>query len=294
MNQALFLAAEKAYSKMSQNSPELRFSSFRARKRLGYEIKKVFGGGRSGGISVKTFWGVSLRAPSSEAASLYYYGALGQEERGTIAYFIRTLGPGDIFYDIGAPCGFYGLLAQQLIHGGEIHIFEASPAIFSYLEKNFPKDSKNIFLNNYAVSEKNGTTTFYDGTAVSQGGSSTLVPEVAQGIAGHIAVEVPSITLERYAERHAAPTVIKMDTEGSEEYIIRGASGMLKSYKPSIIMEVWHGSASRFSRRAVGTLLELGYAPHRILDTGYAERIDHIDFDHETSDGSNYLFRHVS
>lgn len=47
-----------------------------------------------------------------------------------------------------------------------------------------------------------------------------------------------TIKLDDYAEKHANPSVIKIDVEGGEYEVLQGATRILKSQQPTLLIEI--------------------------------------------------------
>jgi hypothetical protein len=66
--------------------------------------------------------------------------------------------------------------------------------------------------------------------------------------------EVTSVSLDDFARDHPAPRVVKIDVEGAELRVLRGAERLLREHRPILVCEL-HG---RENREQVRGLLE-GY-----------------------------------
>jgi FkbM family methyltransferase len=56
-------------------------------------------------------------------------------------------------------------------------------------------------------------------------------------------LSIPAITLDGFAEEHRAPNVIKIDVEGAEGDVLKGAEAVFREAKPILICEVHHADA---------------------------------------------------
>ncbi len=198
-------------------------------------------------------------------------------------FFIKNLKKNDIFYDIGANYGFYSCLAAEFCK--EVHSFEPVPEIFNYLKKN-TEEYPNIFLNNLAISDKNGIVDIYLDKKTS--GSSTINKNVLDknGFTLGNKEKIQTITLDEYVKNHSYPTVIKMDIEGSEKMAIEGGENFLKNESPIIAMEVWSKEAKgEISMEAVEKLRNLGYKSYFINLDGSLKEIQ------GELTGDNYIFK---
>jgi hypothetical protein len=73
--------------------------------------------------------------------------------------------------------------------------------------------------------------------SVSRVNVETLNPEVR--VAPAREVMVPSVTLDAFCrERRIAPDVIKIDVEGAELRVLRGARAILTTHRPRVLCEV--------------------------------------------------------
>jgi FkbM family methyltransferase len=131
-----------------------------------------------------------------------------------------------VFIDVGANIGWYTLLATSIIGpGGTAIAFEPEPVSLSLLKKSIKRNEfKNINLFNQCVSSDNDKKTLWIATG-NCGGHSIMRPSV-----GSSSISVPSITLDFALENLKIKNVdiLKIDAEGAEPEIIKGAHKCLK------------------------------------------------------------------
>lgn len=226
---------------------------------------------RPGVVSVPLFWGGSMRLPYTDDAdfvTFYLAGAPGGPEYKLVRWLIRTLKPGDSFYDAGANYGFYTALAGEFVGAkGEIHAFEPLPEIHAWLERNSPGPIATIV--DAALWDRSGTATLHrhrlgDAFGTLEAGVAELDPTRGPGKA-----EVRCTTIDEYAKTHRPPTVIKIDVEGGEKRLIAGGLETFRGARPAVAMEVWAGiGGERFSLPACRALLDLGYMAHDLSEDG--------------------------
>jgi len=155
---------------------------------------------------------------------IYYYGAY---EVGTLAVMKQCLRPGDTFVDIGSNIGFMSLYASRLVgKTGSVYSLEPSPSTFLLLEDNIGLNrSTNIKAINVAVGSKRGTARLYEDNQSS--GDSTLVePRVDQR--NGTAVSVEALDDIATGSKVPSPRMIKIDVEGWELEVLRGAQNLLR------------------------------------------------------------------
>lgn len=127
--------------------------------------------------------------------------------------------PGGVALDVGANAGAYALLFGQWMRpGGRVFAFEPSPAAFDGL-------SRHVALNGLAdvVTPVRAAASDHGGTAALIGaghhGTSRLA---APGERGTETVE--TVTIDSFCATHRInPTLIKIDVEGFELEVLRGA-----------------------------------------------------------------------
>ncbi len=228
---------------------------------------------------VPTFWGGKLLTPATEGASLFYYGLLSSEEERTTLFLIKNLRDDDVFFDIGGHYGFFTILAGQIVRRGEIHVFEPSPNNAFFLSRSVARAGTQVFLNTVALGAEEGNVDFYDGYAEGRGGSSSMIKEVSEKITPSAKkIVVPCMTLDTYIRTHRTPRIIKVDVEGAESDIVKGAGKLLSKKGILLIIEIWRESALRaYSERTVRELQKIGYLPFGIRKDGSLETLSPED-----------------
>lgn len=134
-----------------------------------------------------------------------------------------------IFFDVGANIGDYTRLLHNRFPNALIHSFEPHPGTYSNLCKLELEDTK---FHNVAVGDYNGTTALYD-CADCNGSSLASVYKnvISEFYKENIKTEEVQIrTLDAIAcnENIELIDYLKIDTEGSELAVLKGASTLLK------------------------------------------------------------------
>ena len=188
---------------------------------------------------IKTFWDRDMMVylADGDATSLYFFGILYGDEFNITKFLIKNLNFNDVFYDIGANYGFYTLLAQEFIKEGEIHSFEPNPKIFKLLKENSNLGKfKNTYINELALSDQNGEAEFYDLLdSRRHSGAGSLIKY--ERFKKYRVIKVKTIKLDDYVLNHKPPTIMKIDVEGAEPFVLKGGLNLIKNYTPLIIME---------------------------------------------------------
>ena len=136
----------------------------------------------------------------------------------------ESLRPGDTFLDIGSWIGPYAVLASKLVtESGKVYACEPDPIARELLLKNVAENGcTNVTVLGNAVSDRDGPILLTKGQELGDSNTSIATSSSAETF------QVEGISLKTLCLKHAIkPDVIKMDAEGAEEKIIRGAGRAL-------------------------------------------------------------------
>jgi FkbM family methyltransferase len=152
----------------------------------------------------------------------------------------KCIKEGDVFVDIGANAGFISLLASTKVGSkGKVIAFEPNPVVSYYthftLANNAPYH--NYILLQQALSEEFGLASF------SISSQDSILMERAslvfkEGVTKD--VDVLCSTLDAVLPMVLKPTMLKIDVEGAELQVLKGAIKTLEKHKPDISLEL-HG-----------------------------------------------------
>lgn len=177
-----------------------------------------------------------------------------QEEFFIINNYIK---PGWNVIDVGANLGFYSLLLLDLVGAdGQIFSFEPSKYIFEKLKKNIDANkAQNIHLFNYGCGDREFKSVLYVDKEYS--GMTSMNKEELKKIAEE---EVSIVTIDGiFCEKNIKIDFIKIDTEGYEYSVLRGAYKLINKYKPIILVELGGGKFLNNSKETINLLANLGY-----------------------------------
>lgn len=170
------------------------------------------------------------------------------------------------FLDVGANLGNHSNFFQQLGLSGMA--FEPSPRNFRLLELNAAKFQSF----NLALGSETGQATFLEYSDSS--GNGHLKRAMTLSSEPDSRYEVPIRPLDSFELQGLSdPVLMKIDVEGSEMEVIRGARGFLSSRSPVIWIEVHEEETLRsaginYSRREITSeLVNLGYTHVRELNS---------------------------
>jgi len=136
------------------------------------------------------------------------------------------VGRDDVFVDGGAYDGDSIDLLIDTVGGRIRHVyaFEPDPMSFSTLERNYGRRSW-IDLHSAGLWDKAGELPFENG--------GSEMSRVADSSSHRISV----VALDDIVE---APTLIKLDVEGSEPEALRGANRVIERYRPRLALSIYH------------------------------------------------------
>jgi FkbM family methyltransferase len=176
--------------------------------------------------------------------ALARYGEWAENEISFVRQFIQ---PGSVVLDIGAYVGTHTLaFARAVGAGGLVIAFEAQPETFDLLKRNVSANHlENVRLENMAVGDGAGVATIplIDASRPESFGSMSLRGRMRPGTG---TAEAAPTTAEGEGQvRHAsidslgldACAVMKIDAEGMEHEIIRGAAETIRRLRPIIYAE---------------------------------------------------------
>jgi FkbM family methyltransferase len=163
---------------------------------------------------------------------------------------------GDVCFDCGGWHGFFsGVMA--LAGASRVFVFEPLPANVAQLRKMIALNpGLPISLIEAAVTEQSGTLEFVIMPESSMGKLTTS--SFQQKHHGGQTIRVRAVTLDALlaAGEVQPPAVMKIDVEGAELMLLRGARNLLAAHKPKLFMEIHSGELARDCR---GFLTQLGY-----------------------------------
>jgi FkbM family methyltransferase len=179
--------------------------------------------------------GTSYRIVSDDAYPDFYRRGFEPE----LVALIKSLAtPSDVALDVGANVGLTALLLSTLAR--DVLAFEPSPATFAFLEQNIARAGKTnirpirVGLGETAASEN--LMTFPSNRAGS------YITDRAEPLGGHVLERVAIETLDSHTAGLSQPCrlFIKMDVEGFEGHVLRGARATLHRFRPTAVIEMNH------------------------------------------------------
>lgn len=180
-----------------------------------------------------------------------------------------------VMLDVGAHIGYFTLKAGAIVgKEGKVIAFEPNPKTLKNLRSNIAASgATNIIVQPIACTDYEQIITLHDSTAGGNSGLSSFLPTTGQESYSEV---LPSYSVRGRpiddVVRELGLTrvdVVKVDVEGAETMVIRGARETLKLFHPVVVMEM---SDSRLRdmgsslEELAALMMELGYTDHRVID----------------------------
>lgn len=222
-------------------------------------------------LSTALSYGIRMNLDLSEflQAHLYLYGSY---ELPSVRFIRRVVKPGDVVVDVGAQIGYITLAMATLAPGKvTVHAFEPEPLNIQRLRNNIALNpGVDVRIVEKAVSDSNGAIRLYLSKDHNAGTHSTI--SGGTNVSDDY-VEIPAVTLDTYVrdQNIAALRLMKIDVEGGEYEVIKGAHETLTSLRPIVLMELSDAlqESRGFSTVEFKKLMkQFGYSAYTIADDG--------------------------
>ena len=224
-------------------------------------------------------------------ASMLFWKGLDGWEPTTIRTFLRLVAPGTTVVDVGANSGLFSLLAARRDPFVRVHALEPVARVFSVLEANVALNAlDNVTCHRLACSDRSGPSTLHVPAGEPVPVMASLLSGWADTAATGEPVECTTIDELVDAERMDTVDVVKIDAEGSEDAVLRGAHATLRGHRPFVLAEVL--GRSGLGASVTAALAEHDYRFFRLGSAGVrpcAEIAGGTDDD----ENHNYLFAHA-
>jgi len=175
--------------------------------------------------------GIKIKVRLDWATDITYW-TNTYESHKELKVFLNHLQDGMTVLDIGANVGFYALhFARKVGPQGKVYAFEPIPEYFNRLKEHIVlNNATNIVPVPVALLDQKGVAKM----SIASGDSSLFHHESDQF------VDVPLTTLDNFVAENQIDRVdaIKLDVEGAELHVIRGADQTIRKFKPIMMVEI--------------------------------------------------------
>ena len=188
------------------------------------------GGGR---ILVSTLWGQRLFASAADLSLMPQLVANGAYDVALVNFLLRNLRPGGAAFDVGANIGLFTILMGLIVgETGSVVAYEAAPGNAQLLRDNVAMSYQNdwVTIRDCAAGAAAGRAAFHV-TRRFQGNGSLLAQDEWYddhfGVDEYETVDVAVEPLDVHLGSIERIDVLKIDVEGGELGVFRGARGLI-------------------------------------------------------------------
>lgn len=204
----------------------------------------------------------------------------GRYEAEEIRFARGLLKPGDVAIDVGAHIGFFAMqMAAAVGPTGEVYAFEPLDANAELLERSIAENrfADRIQFQRAAVGAAPGSATLTFPVETLNSGGAYLLRDGTAPLAGNLTKSVRVVALDELEIRRPV-RFIKMDVEGAEPLVVRGAAQVLQEDRPVVLSELHPTQLERASGVTADGFLNqmraLGYRAHRIAGPAEARHYE--------------------
>jgi FkbM family methyltransferase len=182
-----------------------------------------------------------------------------------LRFFAERLKPGDAFVDVGANFGLFAVLASRRVgSSGKVHAFEPWRPSAANLRQNVKlNDCGNVVIHECALSDRSGRAQF----SVHEDCGRNSLGRLENAANAEVEVQKLDVVLGD----GAIVDWMKIDVEGAEELVFRGAGETLQRCLPAIVFEITRDGPLRLGLEPFGAwacLSALGYEFFDVDDPG--------------------------
>lgn len=193
-------------------------------------------------------------------------------------WFQENIDKGDVVLDIGANCGYFTMLFEQLVgNKGQVTAYEANPMYVNLLQRTRSANNARFMVRPYAVSDSIGEIDLHVPSDLL--GSASIVADWKESdkyTDSYMSVPTTTLDADYEADEFWMPDLVKMDVEGAEELVWDGGHSLWDSrYPPVVVLEY---TPNAYSKDFNNKLFDYGDVT-RITETGDEQDItkSHLD-----------------
>ena len=162
-----------------------------------------------------------------------------KDDIGELKYIVNAIKAGDFALDIGAHKGGYLHWIRKAVgKNGQVVAFEPQPTLYEYLKQMIATYRlSHVTLHHAGLSSKEGELKLFIPKAEGLTSPGATFEKRADTSRGHF-IKVPVLQLDKTLHNRKAPiNFLKIDVEGHELEVFKGAEEILKKDRPKMIFE---------------------------------------------------------
>lgn len=195
-------------------------------------LERVFTAGYGSGELDVEFRGMTFRVPASTGLGLVPALASGSYERLELDLFEALMPSAGSVVDVGGNVGVYACLAARGMQNGKVITVEPVPENLRYLQTNLEGNDcgSSVAVAQCAASDAPGTSTIYLADAIVNHSLS------AEHASSSRSIQVDTTTIDLLVGGREVD-VIKIDAEGWDWHVLRGAESTVRRCAPTLFIE---------------------------------------------------------
>ena len=211
------------------------------------------------------------------AALAYYHPLDNHRWHDLYDYATHGVAPGDCVWDVGANLGVFAFCAAHRAGAaGEVLAIEADPWLADLMRRSAGEPAPGaapVQVLCCAAAATQALEEFATPARARSGSHLASSPGASEALVGPTIATNPVLTvsLDWLVERRRRPDTVKIDVEGSELAVLRGAQKLLREHRPRLLIEVYEASADAITALLHGAGYELfdfgaGWTQRRPVD----------------------------
>ena len=167
---------------------------------------------------------------------LFWRGIPAGWEKETMNLWIELCKKSQVIFDIGANTGIFSLVAKAVNSDARVYGFEPITKTFKKFKQNCLLNKFDIYCEELAVSDLDGSAFIYQktegdelGASMNEGLNENVIPQ-----------KINSITLASYINQNNINEIdlMKIDVETYETKVLEGMEAYLEMFRPTLIIEI--------------------------------------------------------
>lgn len=223
-------------------------------------------------LPVQTLPRVDIQLPPS-AHRHFWKGTHGDLH--LLQFLVQSIPPGGVFLDIGANIGVYSTTLWIAMDGNvKIYAFEPVPSTITILRETLNLNNVEALIEPIALSSEDGELIL---SAHSDGANNYWVKNSDSSI-NCPSMSVATMRLDDWCESHPdqIPNAVKIDVEGHELEVLKGAKRTLQVYKPALLVECHCASWDDLGVSRVQFIDFINSLGYTQLSNSYGQPIDFL------------------
>lgn len=203
-------------------------------------------------ISTSVTLDIGGRSYSVQSDDEYLTGMNGTFEPETAELFTILAAGSRVAFDVGANIGCTALLLSHLAK--QVHAFEPSSSTHHFLAMN-TRQVGNVTTHCIGLGAK---PKFTELTFAANNRSGGFVSEGTATPGGHVTERIEVRTLDKVVKHYGITDIdfIKLDVEGFELEVLKGAVETLRRYRPVVTLEMNHWCLNAFHRISIPEFMD--------------------------------------